>query len=93
MTLEEVIVSTLNTRVTSGLRVEIEEVATTMMTGQANLTQFADAVQITVGELENVPAHQLTTTQVWEGGGLRVVWRARVRRPGEEDEPVAVVVT
>jgi hypothetical protein len=72
---------------------EIEQVVTTVTTGQANLTEFADAVQVAIDELDDVPAQQLEKTQVWEGGGLRVVWHARARRPGEEDEPVAVVAT
>jgi hypothetical protein len=91
--LEDVIVSTLNTRVSSSLRVEIEEARTTLATGQANLTELADAVQAAIDESEKAPARELLTPQVWEGGGLRVVWHARARRPGEEDEPVAVVAT
>jgi hypothetical protein len=55
-----------------------------------NLTRVASQIQATLDELDSASADELASPRVIEEGALRVVWHARRRRNGEEDEPVIV---
>jgi hypothetical protein len=84
------VLSALNRLLVSPLRVEIDEVAMEP-TGQVDLTGLAREIQRSLDDLQSGPPGQLSDRHVWKDGGLRVVWHARRRRAGEENEPVIVV--
>ena len=55
-----------------------------------NLTSVADQIQATLNQLDSASADELALPRTIEEGGFRIVWHARQRRVGEEDEPVIV---
>jgi hypothetical protein len=87
MALQHHIASALNERLASPLRVEIDDVSTTADTGQANLSALAREIQLSLDGLEDAAPERLAQPDIWEDGGLRVVWHARrrgtVRRPSQ----------
>ena len=89
MALDPHVLSALNRLLVSPLRVEIDDVAMEP-TSQVNLTALAREIQRSLDELQSEPPGQVSEPHVWKNGGLRLVWHARTRRAGEENEPVIV---
>ena len=88
--LQHHIASALNQLLASSLRVEIDEVSTSVGTGLANLSALAREIQLLLDGLEGAAPERLAQPHVWEDGAFRVVWHARRRRNGEEAKPVIV---
>ena len=88
--LDPPIASRLNRLLGSRLRVEVEEFTRPSAGGLMNLTSVADQIQATLSQLDSASADELALPRTIEEGGFRIVWHARQRRVGEEDEPVIV---
>ena len=88
--LDPPIVSILNQRLNSELRVEIEEVVRASRTGQVNLSALADQIQAALDDLKGASADELRESRTSGDDDFRVVWHARTREAGEESDPVIV---
>ena len=88
--LDEPIASGLNRFLDSPLRIEVEDFTRPPAGGLMNLTAVAHHIQATLDDLDSASADELASPRTTEEGGFRIVWHARQRRPGEEDEPVIV---
>jgi hypothetical protein len=86
----ERLVSALNMRLDSPLRVEIDEVVMGSGPGQVNVTALAQQIRAQLDDLASLPSDQLTRSNSSAEGMLRLLWHARAREPGEEAAPVIV---
>jgi hypothetical protein len=86
--LDQPIASALNRLLDSQLRVEVDEATKPAGTGVVNLTSLARQIQATLDDLGSASADELALPRTTEESGFRIVWHARLRRAGEESEPV-----
>jgi len=80
----------LNERLTSALRVEIDQVARERQTDQVNLTALAAEIQVALDRLEAATLEELRQPQTSGTEDFRLIWHARRREPGEEADPVII---